>query len=144
MPPEKSFFEVESADARQGDLDRFHLLEPALSFLEPGEQASLAERFGFDGLKWGRISAIFLLIAVGPFAVGALLGFLLVAAGVRPSFPRVLGRPLDRAGPAAPQGGGTESRSVDLGVLSGPPRGASSTGHRLNDFQVRFLRRLEA
>ena len=59
-------------------LDRFHLLEPALSFLEAGEQAFLAERFGFDGLKWGRISAIFLLVAVGPFAVSALLGFLLV------------------------------------------------------------------
>jgi hypothetical protein len=78
VAPEKSFFEVEPADARQGELDRFHLLEPALSFLEPGEQASLAERFGFDALKWGRISAIFLLIAVGPFAVSALFGFLLV------------------------------------------------------------------
>jgi hypothetical protein len=79
VPPEKSFFEVEPADVRQGELDRFHLLEPALSFLDPGEQAFLAERFGFDSLKWGRISAIFLLIAVGPFAVSALFGFLLVA-----------------------------------------------------------------
>jgi hypothetical protein len=78
VPPEKSFLEVEPADAWQGELDRFHLLEPALSFLEPGEQASLAERFGFDGLKWGRISSIFLLIAVGPFAVSAFFGFLLV------------------------------------------------------------------
>jgi hypothetical protein len=76
--PEKSFFEVESADPWEEEFDRFHLLEPVLSFLQPGEQASLAERFGFDGLKWGRISAIFLLIALGPFAVSALFGFLLV------------------------------------------------------------------
>ena len=65
-------------DPWEEEFDRFHLLEPALSFLEPGEQASLAERFGFDGLRWGRISAIFLLVAVSPFAVSALFGFLLV------------------------------------------------------------------
>jgi hypothetical protein len=78
VPREKSFFEVEPADSWEEDFDRFHLLEPALSFLKAAEQALLAKRFGFDGLKWGRISAIFLLIAVGPFAVSALLGFLLV------------------------------------------------------------------
>jgi hypothetical protein len=78
VPPEKSFFQVGTVDPWEEEFDRFHLLEPALSFLEPGAQASLAQRFGFDGLKWGRISAIFLLVAVGPFAVSALLGFLLV------------------------------------------------------------------
>jgi hypothetical protein len=78
VPHEKSVFEVEPADPWEEEFDRFHLLEPALSFLEPGEQASLAERFGFDGLRWGRISAIFLLVAVSPFAVSALFGFLLV------------------------------------------------------------------
>jgi hypothetical protein len=78
VEPEKSFFEVEPSDPWEEEFDRFHLLEPVLSFLEPGEQASLAKRFGFDGLKWGRISAIFLLIAVGPFALSALFGFLLI------------------------------------------------------------------
>jgi hypothetical protein len=78
VPREKSFFQVEPGDSLREDYDRFHLLEPVLSFLAPGEQASLAERFGFDGLKWGRISAIFLLIAVGPFAFSAFFGFLLV------------------------------------------------------------------
>ena len=78
VEPEKSFFEVEPSDPWEEEFDRFHLLEPALSFLKPGEQASLATRFGFDGLKWGRISALFLLVAVGPFAVSALLGFLIV------------------------------------------------------------------
>ncbi len=78
VPREKFLFELEPSDRREEDFDRFHLLEPALSFLDPGEQASLAKRFGFDGLKWGRISAIFLLIAVGPFALSALFGFLLV------------------------------------------------------------------
>lgn len=78
VDPEKSFFEVEPADPGEEEFDRFHLLEPALSFLEPGEQASLAKRFGFDGLKWGRVSAVFLLIVLGPFATIALLRFLLV------------------------------------------------------------------
>ena len=78
VPHEKSFFEVDAADPLQEDFDRFHVLEPALSFLASAEQAALTDRFGFDGLKWGRISAIFILVAVGPFAVSALLGFLLV------------------------------------------------------------------
>ncbi|HSB64289.1 MAG TPA: hypothetical protein VLJ18_09000 [Thermoanaerobaculia bacterium] len=78
VPREKSFFDVVPADSRVEDFDRFHLLEPALSFLEPDEQASLEDRFGFDGLKWGRISAIFLLIAVGPLALSAFFGYLLV------------------------------------------------------------------
>ena len=124
--------------------DRFHLLEPALSFLKPGEQASLAKRFGFDGLRWGRISAIFLLVAVGPFALSALFGFLLIpqpsdllllasAGGL--SIEQVLRLRKVAAKKPAP--------SISAS-WSGPPHGASSTGHRLNDFQVRFLRRLDA
>jgi hypothetical protein len=78
IPPVESLFDMGPADPLQEEFDRYHLLEPALSFLEPGEQVSLAERFGFDGLRWGRSSAIFLLIAVGPLALSALFGFLLV------------------------------------------------------------------
>lgn len=77
---EKSYFEVEPAEPWEAEYDRFRLLEPFLSFLAPEEQTRLRERFGFDGLRWGRISAIFLLVALGPFALTALIGFLLVPA----------------------------------------------------------------
>src|SRR5450830_1921048 len=78
MPPEKSVFQVVPPEPWEEDVDRFHLLEPVLSFLEARDQDVLAKRFGFDGLRWARISAIFLLVALGPFAATALLGFLLV------------------------------------------------------------------
>jgi hypothetical protein len=78
VPPEKSLFQVEPPEPWEEDVDRFHLLEPVLSFLEARDQDVLAKRFGFDGLRWARISAIFLLVALGPFAATALLGFLLV------------------------------------------------------------------
>ena len=77
VAPEKSVFQVEARDPWEEDVDRFHLLEPVLSFLDEKDQSALAARFGFDGSKWARTSAIFLLVALGPFAVTALLGFLL-------------------------------------------------------------------
>ncbi len=78
VPPEKSVFQVETPESWEEDVDRLHLLEPVLSFLPAGDQDVLAKRFGFDGPKWARISAIFLLVALGPLAATALLGFLLV------------------------------------------------------------------
>lgn len=78
MPPEKSVFQVDLPEPWEEDVDRFHLLEPVLSFLPARDQDVLSKRFGFDGPRWARISAIFLLVAVGPFAATALLGFLLV------------------------------------------------------------------
>jgi hypothetical protein len=78
VPPEKSVFQVELPEPREEDGDRFHLLEPVLSFLPAADQDVLARRFGFDGPRWARISAIFLLVALGPLAATALLGFLLV------------------------------------------------------------------
>lgn len=77
-PPESPGFHVEPGERGQEDADRFHLLEPVLSFLAASEQDILAKRFGFDGLKWARVSAIFLLVVLVPFAVTALLGFFLV------------------------------------------------------------------
>jgi hypothetical protein len=76
--PEKSVFHVEPREPWEDAIDRFHLLEPVLSFLGGRDQDTLAKRFGFDGRTWARTSAIFLLIACGPFAVTGLLGFLLV------------------------------------------------------------------
>jgi hypothetical protein len=78
VPPERSVFQVESPEPWEEDVDRFHLLEPVLSFLPARDQDVLSKRFGFDGLRWARISAIFLLVALGPFAASALLGFLIV------------------------------------------------------------------
>jgi hypothetical protein len=47
----------------QGLQDRFQVLEPALAFLSAGEQEVLAGRFGFDAVRWGRITAAVLLAA---------------------------------------------------------------------------------
>lgn len=47
----------------QGLQDRFRVLEPVLAFLSVGEQEFLAGRFGFDAVRWGRITASVLLAA---------------------------------------------------------------------------------
>ncbi len=47
----------------QGLQDRFQVLEPALAFLPAREQEFLAGRFGFDAVRWGRITAGVLLAA---------------------------------------------------------------------------------
>jgi hypothetical protein len=78
VSPEKSVFQVEHPEPWEQDVDRFRLFEPVLSFLQARDQDVLATRFGFDGPRWARISAIFLLVALGPFAATALFGFLLV------------------------------------------------------------------
>jgi hypothetical protein len=73
-----------AADAHdeQGLQDRFKVLEPVLAFLSVGEQESLAGRFGFDAVRWGRITASVLLAAsvlntlVSLAAFGAGDGFL--------------------------------------------------------------------
>ena len=43
--------------------DRFRVLEPVLAFLTVAEQEFLAGRFGFDAVRWGRITAAVLLAA---------------------------------------------------------------------------------
>jgi len=59
--------------------DRFQMLEPLLSLLAPAEQSLLAHRFGFDPIRWGRITAG-ILLAVGGLNV---LASLANAAGGR-------------------------------------------------------------
>ena len=79
VPHQKSFFEVEAARIPcRRTSTAFTCSSPLSRFWMRDEQAALTDKFGFDGLRWGRISAFFILVAVGPFAVSALLGFLLV------------------------------------------------------------------
>ncbi len=77
LPAERSVWEVDS-DAAQDVLDRYHVLEPFAGLLPVEDQVRLAERFGFDGMRWGRIGAIFLLVMFGPLAVTSVLGAIVV------------------------------------------------------------------
>lgn len=56
--------------------DSFHLMEPFLSFLDAADQAKLKELFGFDGVRWGKVTAIVILVAVGPLCLAAIFGLL--------------------------------------------------------------------
>ncbi len=77
LPEERAAWDVEP-DAARDVLDRYHLLEPAAGLLPLDDQVRLAERFGFDGIRWGRTSAIFLLVMFGPLAVTSVLGAIVV------------------------------------------------------------------
>jgi hypothetical protein len=73
LPREKAVWEVDS-DAARDVLDRYHVLEPALGLLPVDDQVRLAERYGFDGIRWGKASAIFLLVMFGPLAAASVHG----------------------------------------------------------------------
>jgi hypothetical protein len=66
---------VPDADRAEAVHDRYKVLEPLLSLLPPGAQRDLAGRFGFDPLRWGRITA-WILLAVGTLNALAALGML--------------------------------------------------------------------
>jgi hypothetical protein len=58
------------SDAERDALDRFRMLEPSLALLTPSEQQLLARRFGFEPVRWGKITtAVLLLVAGGNAAV---------------------------------------------------------------------------
>ena len=119
VPKEKAVWEVES-DGAQDVLDRYHLLEPAAGLLPAADQALLAERFGFDGLRWGRLSAIFLLVMFGPLAVASVLGALVVfQAGDIPRIAVFGGVALEQVVRLRRLRAGTVAPSV-LGVLVRP------------------------
>jgi len=63
--------------------DRFLLLEPLLSLLDPAEQEQLAERFWFDPIRWGKITAVVLLIVGGLEAMASLATLALGYLGFR-------------------------------------------------------------
>ncbi len=77
VPKEKAVWDVDP-DASRDLLDRYHVLEPAAGLLPVDDQVLLAERFGFDGLRWGKTGAIFLLVMFGPLAAASVLGALSV------------------------------------------------------------------
>lgn len=77
VPREKAVWDVEVDPERQA-LDRYALVEPLAGLLPVGDQVRLAERFGFDGIRWGRIGAIFLLVMFGPLAATSILGAIAV------------------------------------------------------------------
>lgn len=58
-------------------LDSFIFLEPFLSFLSVADQESLKVRYGFDGVRRGKATAIVILVAVGPFFAAAVTGTLM-------------------------------------------------------------------
>jgi hypothetical protein len=68
--------------ADEHDRELFHVLEPVLALLSPGEQETLVRRFGFDALRRGRATAAVLLAAavlntlVSASMLGAEDGFL--------------------------------------------------------------------
>ena len=63
----------EAGESPHAMRDRYQMLEPLLSFLPPDAQRLLASRFGFDAIRWGRITAWILLAAGGLNAVASLL-----------------------------------------------------------------------
>lgn len=77
VPRETALWDVE-VEAEREILDRYAMLEPLAGLLPVDDQLRLAERFGFDGIRWGRIGAIFLLVMFGPLAVTSVLGALVV------------------------------------------------------------------
>jgi hypothetical protein len=55
--------------------DRFRMLEPLLALLAPAEQNDLEIRFGMETLRWGKITAILLLVVGGANLLASLALF---------------------------------------------------------------------
>ncbi|HSS44915.1 MAG TPA: hypothetical protein VLO07_06195 [Thermoanaerobaculia bacterium] len=56
--------------------DRYRMLEPVLALLSPEDQRLLEHRFGFESLRWGRITAVCLLVLSGLGVLTALAALL--------------------------------------------------------------------
>ena len=70
------------ASPEQALRDRYRMLEAVLGLLTPAEQESLARRFGFDPLRWGRWTAILLLVVGGANVLASLIAFAAGAGGL--------------------------------------------------------------
>jgi hypothetical protein len=68
------------ADRAQAIRDRYRMLEPLLSLLPSSAQRELTGRFGFDAIRWGRITA-WVLLVVGSLNALAALGMLASGRG---------------------------------------------------------------
>lgn len=62
--------------------DRFRMLEPLLALLTPAEQNDLELRFGMETLRWGKITAILLLVVGGANLMASLALFAAGAGGL--------------------------------------------------------------
>ena len=71
------------ASPEQALRDRYRMLEAVLGLLPPAEQEILARRFGFEPLRWGRLTAIVLLVVGGANVLASLIAFAAGAGGFR-------------------------------------------------------------
>ncbi len=55
--------------------DRFRMAEPLLALLPPEEQEVFERRFGMEVLRWGKVTAVLLLIIAGTNVVTSLVFF---------------------------------------------------------------------
>ncbi|HEX4441801.1 MAG TPA: hypothetical protein VH854_17130 [Thermoanaerobaculia bacterium] len=78
----------------ESDADRFRMLEPLLSLLSPDDQRRLSERFGFDPIRWGRITAVLLLLVCGSNVLAAAVNAAAGRAGGADAAWLVAGTPL--------------------------------------------------
>jgi hypothetical protein len=78
----RSLRDVNPPDGETETRDLFRTREPLLALLSVDEQTLLAERYGFDGLRWGRTTARFLLFALSPLAFAYVGGFLMLPDAV--------------------------------------------------------------
>ena len=62
--------------------DRYRMLEALLALLTPGEQEGLARRFGFEPLRWGRLTALVLLVVGGLNVLASLIAFAAGKGGI--------------------------------------------------------------
>lgn len=72
--------------AEQADADAFRLFEPVAALLPAGDQERLVSSFGFNAIRWGRITAVALLVAS---ALGVYSGVTVIRLG-RPGVATVL------------------------------------------------------
>ena len=70
------------ATPEQALRDRYRMLEAVLGLLAPAEQEGLAQRFGFEPLRWGRWTAILLLVVGGANVLSSLIALAAGAGGV--------------------------------------------------------------
>jgi hypothetical protein len=70
------------------------MLEPFLSLLSPEEQGRLEERFGFDPIRWGKITAALILLVCGANVFTAAVNAAASRAGGADAAWLLLGTPL--------------------------------------------------
>ena len=78
----------------ESDLDRFRMLEPFLALLSADQQRRVEERFGFDPIRWGRITAALIFLACASNVLAAALNAAAGRAGGADAAWLLLGSPL--------------------------------------------------